>query len=381
MVAPTPYFADRGCHVRIYEEARALRARGHDVRIVTYHIGRDMARIPTYRIASVPWYRKLSAGPSWHKLYLDLLLLFRARAVAREFKPHLIHAHLHEGAFLGFFLKKLLRIPLLFDCQGSLTTEITDHSFVGRGSFAAMLFSHVERWINAGADSIMASSGPLARDLVANWNVPARKVVSVMDGVDVEVFSPHDRNEARRRLGIESSMPVIVFLGILNRYQGTDILLEAAAVLKEKGTKARFLVMGFPEAEYREKAAMLGLEDMVTFTGRIDYADAPRLLAAGDIAVSPKISRTEANGKLFNYLACSLPSVVFDTEINREILGETGTYAVFGDATDLAEKIDLLLKDPERRSELARVSRLKAEREHSWDARAAEIEQLYGDLI
>ena len=64
MVAPTPYFADRGCHVRIYEEARALRSLGHDVRIATYHIGRDMPGIPVVRIPRIPWYNRLEAGPS-----------------------------------------------------------------------------------------------------------------------------------------------------------------------------------------------------------------------------------------------------------------------------------------------------------------------------
>ena len=54
MLAPTPYFADRGCHVRIYEEARALIGLGHEVRIVTYHLGRDMAGIPTVPHPSHP---------------------------------------------------------------------------------------------------------------------------------------------------------------------------------------------------------------------------------------------------------------------------------------------------------------------------------------
>jgi hypothetical protein len=124
MIAPTPYFADRGCHVRIYEEARALTVLGHEVKLVTYHIGRDMPGISTCRIPSVPWYKKLAAGPSWHKPYLDLLLFFRAFGEAKKFRPHILHAHLHEGAFIGVFLKKFLKIPLLFDCQGSLTTEI-----------------------------------------------------------------------------------------------------------------------------------------------------------------------------------------------------------------------------------------------------------------
>jgi hypothetical protein len=114
MIAPTPYFADRGCHVRIYEEARALTRLGHDVRIVTYHLGRDMPGIPTYRTPKVPWYNKLSAGPSWHKPYLDILLYLKTRAVSKTFRPHILHAHLHEGAFLCVFLKKVLKIPQIY---------------------------------------------------------------------------------------------------------------------------------------------------------------------------------------------------------------------------------------------------------------------------
>ena len=71
MIAPTPYFADRGCHVRIYEEARALTKLGHEVCIVTYHLGRDMPGVRVVRTPAVPWYGKLEAGPSWHKPYLD----------------------------------------------------------------------------------------------------------------------------------------------------------------------------------------------------------------------------------------------------------------------------------------------------------------------
>src|ERR1039457_3511441 len=145
MLAPTPYFADRGCHVRIYEEARALRSQGHDVRIVTYHLGRDMPDIPTIRIPRIPWYSRLEAGPSWHKLYLDMLLFFKAAFLLPTFRPNLIHAHLHEGAFIGFFLKKLAGVPLVLDYQGSLTGECIDHGFFGATSRLAGVFRRIER--------------------------------------------------------------------------------------------------------------------------------------------------------------------------------------------------------------------------------------------
>ena len=381
MLAPTPYFSDRGCHVRIYEEARALVSQGHDVRIVTYHLGRDMAGIPTDRIARIPWYKKLTAGPSWHKPYLDILLFFRALKTARAFRPHLIHAHLHEGAFIGLFLKILLRIPLLFDCQGSLTAEIIDHGFIRKGSLLHRLFSALERFINDRADFIVTSSGAAAADLRDNWGVPPQKVLGLMDGVNTDEFRPVPRDEARQALNIPLERPLAVYLGLLNSYQGTGLLLEAVRLLKARGCPLHFLVMGFPEESYRRKAVEIGVADRVTFTGRIDYGEASRWLCAGDLAVSPKVSLSEANGKLFNYLACGLPAVVFDTPINREILGDAGVYARYGDAADLAGKLDALSRDQELLAALATASRRKAVEDHSWQVRGELLVEIYGKLI
>jgi glycosyltransferase involved in cell wall biosynthesis len=379
VLAPTPFFADRGCHVRILEEARAVIPCGVELRLVTYHIGRDVPGFPIDRIASVPWYGKLEAGPSWHKPYLDLLLLFKAWRVARRFKPDLIHAHIHEGAFIGALLKKLIRVPLLFDCQGSLSAEITDHGFVRPGSFLQKSFAALERWINLSSDFIIASSGPTVELLVRD-GVPRGRVRALMDGVDTGIFAPLPKDAIRARLGLPGDRPIVCYLGLLNSYQGVDLLLEAAALLKGQGAKLHFLVMGFPEGGYREKAEALGISEMVTFTGRVPYHEAPLYLSAGDLAVSPKISLTEANGKLFNYIACGLPTVVFETPVNREILGDAALYAKFGDAAELAGAIGRLAGDRELREELGRRGRARAENEHSWKARGKELAGIYRRL-
>lgn len=374
MLAPTPYFSDRGCHVRIYEEARALMRRGHEVRIVTYHLGRDMPGIRTRRIPSIPWYRKLAAGPSWHKPYLDLLLFCTAASEIRRFRPDLLYAHLHEGAFLGIFLKMLFRIPLLFDCQGSLTTEIIDHDFVRKGSLSYRLFQRIEAFVNARTDLILTSSGPAARDLRERWGIPTEKVRPLMDGVDTEEFRPFEDEKVRGELNLPAGVPVAVFLGVLNRYQGIDILLEVVKIIRDRGVPLHFLIMGFPHQQYQQRAVTEGLSDRITFTGRIDYRDAARLLSAGDVALSPKVSLSEANGKLFNYMACGIPVLAFDTPINREILGDTGVYARFADAADFAARLEDLVKQAGLRRELAEKVREKAVEEHSWEARGRELE-------
>ncbi len=381
MLAPTPYFADRGCHVRIYEEARVLLAMGHQVRIVTYHLGRDMPFVPTDRIVHIPWYHKLSAGPSWHKPYLDILLFFKALKVARSFRPDLVHAHLHEGAFIGIILNKILNVPLLFDCQGSLTGEIIDHGFTSENSWQTSLFRMLERFINKRVDAIITSSTHGAKELTDKWGVPAAKVTPIIDGVDTDAFCLCDRERARASLGLPADRPVVAFLGLLNRYQGVDLLLDVIAILKHRSVPVHFLLMGFPEEHYKQMALERGLDRMITFTGRIDYGAAGSNLAAGDLAVSPKISLTEANGKLLNYMACGLPCLVFDTPVNREILGESGVYARYGDPADFADRIEALLADPEKLKNLGTLVRARAEVEHSWNARGEQLIRIYQNLL
>lgn len=387
MLAPTPYFSDRGCHVRIYEEARALLALGHQVRIVAYHLGRDLPPVPVDRTLAVPWYRKQGAGPSWHKPYLDLLLLLTALRVARDFRPHLIHAHLHEGVLAGWLPAKLLRLPLLFDYQGSLTGESLNHGFFRPGSLLHRCFSALERLITRLPDSTITSSTPGLHELRHQWGVAADRVSPLPDGVDTDVFRPFPREEARNRLadllGLPAlpAEPLIIYLGLLNSYQGIDLLLEAALLLERRSVPFHLVLMGFPDEAYRRRVAELGLDSRVRFTGRIDYNDAPLLLSAGDLAVSPKLSVTEANGKLLNYMACGLATVCFDTPVNRELLAEDGYYAADVSAAALADRLITALADPTTLAETGQQLRQRAVEKHGWDQRGRQLVACYQKLL
>jgi len=381
MIAPTPYFSDRGCHVRIFEEARALIARGHQVRIITYHLGRDLEPVPVDRTVEIPWYRKREAGPSWHKLYLDLLLLCKALSVARSFRPDLIHAHLHEGVLIGWVVARLRGIPLLFDYQGSLSGESLSHGFYQSGSLVHRLFRAVENKINGLADLILTSSSPGLRDLIRLWHQPPERVAAFPDGVDTSVFRRFPRHEARQKLGLDDQVPVVVYLGLLNRYQGVDLLLDAAKLLIQQGRNFHLVIMGYPDKSYRQKAEDLHIASFVTFTGQVAYADAPFLLAAGDLAVSPKVSDTEANGKLLNYMACGLPVVAFDTPVNWELLGDGGMYAAFGDVDDLARCMAAALADRDQLHQQGKQMRQRAVELHGWDSRVQLLESHYYRLL
>ena len=140
--------------------------------------------------------------------------------------------------------------------------------------------------------------------------------------------------------------------------------------------------MGYPGLErYRRQAYDLQMLDHVTFTGRVPYPEAPLHLALADVAVSPKRSASEANGKLLNYMAMGLPTVAYETPVARELLGDDGVYAPAGDIAALAEAIITLLDDRPRRVALGARLRARAERDFSWERFGLRLAALYDTTL
>lgn len=381
VIAPTPFFGDRGCHVRIYEEVHALIARGIEAHVVTYPTGRDLEGLRITRAR--PWFgiEAGTLGPTWGRPLLDLAVLDACRRVVREFKPHLVHGHLHEGIAIGAVVRALCRVPLIADLQGSLTEELTDHGVIARRGMLRGLTLRAERWLVRRPDRLVTSSSYGAA-LLARLGVDEKHVTPLPDGVDVGVFRPGSPDaELVGRLGLGGKR-VIVFLGVLTEYQGVDLLLDAVPAVIRQRPDAHFLVMGYPnDVHYRRVAAGRGIEQAVTFTGRVPYEQAPRWLNLGEMAVSPKCSLTEANGKLLNYMACGCPVVASDTPVNREVLGEAGVYATVGDANSLAARLVEMLADPDGARARGAALRMRAEGMFAWPVIIERLEALYRAVL
>jgi glycosyltransferase involved in cell wall biosynthesis len=172
--------------------------------------------------------------------------------------------------------------------------------------------------------------------------VDKKKIIHVPDGID-GVFTVETNKviEIKKRLKIKEDKKIIVYLGTLNRLEGTDILLEVARRILLCRKDLIFMIMGYPNVEfYKNKAKQLGIQENVIFTGKINYDEALNYLSLGTLAISPKISETEGNGKLLLYMLAGLPAVVFDTWANRETLGPYGIYCQFGSVDDMVEKLN-----------------------------------------
>lgn len=379
MIAPNPFFVDRGFSVQVYEQARELMRLGHRVTICTYHCGRDLAGLDIRRTPNIPWYTAERIGASLHRLYINLFLFALSVQVCRKFKPDVIHGHMHEGALIGEMVRWVTGVPVLFDLQGGLVGELREKRFLKGDGLLVKAFRWLERRIDHGADVIVTKAAAMAEDLRVNFGVPPEKVYLTMDGVNSEDFRPGKATpHLRRELGVPSGKKTVVYLGLMTDYQGVDCLLEAIPRVVQEYPAAHFLIMGYPVGKYEQMAHALGVSAHVTFTGRIEYARAAEYICLGDVAASPKLSETEANGKLYNYLACGLPTVAFDSWVNREILGDCGVYASpVGGSVALARALVKVLSDDELAYRLGQAGRKRAVESYSWANVARRLVQFY----
>jgi len=382
MIAPTPFFADRGCHVKIFEEIKAFSKRGIKVVLTTYHIGRNIDGIDIRRIFRIPWYNKMEAGPSIHKYYLDIILAFKTLFIAIQFKPDILHAHLHEGVFVGKFVKFFIKKPLIADYQGSMTGEMLDHGFINKNKISFKFNLWLENTINKFPDKIILSSARAADYLLDTFNIDPEKVISFIEGTDTDRFHPdYDTGKLTDKYDLPKNKKIFVYLGVLTKYQGIDILIESIPGIVKKYPAVHFLIIGYPDIKYYQKMARtLKISQHITFTGKVRHEDTPKYICLGDIAVSLKLSKTEANGKLFGYMAAGLPSIVFDTLTNREILGDTGIYAKYNNKESFIEKALYLLNNDEEVKRIGAATRARVLKNFTWDKTSVKYLQIYKEL-
>jgi glycosyltransferase involved in cell wall biosynthesis len=370
-IVPTPFFADRGCHMRILGEMKALEKNSYQNIIVTYHNGRDLEGLDIRRIINIPWYKKLEAGPSIHKFYIDFLLFFKAAAVYIKEKPDIIYGHLHEGAFVGGLVKYLLtfgQAPLVFDVQGSLTDELDTFDWLKGKKVVRWFFHNFEKFICSMPDFFICSSvsnGDIIKD---RFKKDPDRVKVVIDGVHTDFFDKSPIKGFKKNLGIPEEAPLIIFTGALLAAKGIWNLVDAIPMILKKRSDIHFLIVGYPVEETKKKIEKLGLQDNVHFTGMVDYFKLPDYLVISDIAVEPKMEKAgEASGKVINYMGASLPVVCFDGKNNRRFLEDSGIYAADNKIENLAEKMIWAVENPGEAKKLGTKNKQRVEEVFSWN--------------
>ncbi len=381
-IAPTPFFADRGCHIRIEGVANCLADLGFDSLVCTYHHGRDIDGVRTSRISSIKNYTKTEAGPSKYKLWADWKLLWLVIKEIRKHNPSVIHAHLHEGLMIALVAKLILfwrRIPLVADMQGSLVGELETHGSFKKFPWLKWLIKLIERILMRFAKTIVCSSAHSLEKIKSEFSLSDTKISLVQDGAS----TPNPLDSSKRAALLEQwSLPkdksIVVYSGALLASKGLD-QLQSVLVQAKSIDDVHFLIIGYPIESLASFVDQHGLGDRCTLTGQVPFEELPDLLQLAELAIDPKLSDAgEGSGKMLNYLACGLAVLAFDTQNNRDFLPNEAPLAA--DSTQMFEQLAALLDEPETIDRLGNQNFEHFQAHYSWQYTAKQLDKVYSAL-
>jgi len=345
VVAPQPFYQDRGTPIALRNVLEAASQRGNEVDLVTFPVGEpiDLPGLRIFRAGAWLPIRNVPIGFSIRKVILDFSLLPVFLKRIRREKYEFIYA-LEEAAFLVLLLRRWHKLPVIYDMQSSLPEQLRGHPVFGWSGIQRML-NFFERWMVRKADRIVCSAG--LRKYVLSIE-PSADVREWIFPSERRPFPTGEPDRLRKELGIDPGSGVVLYAGNFEPYQGVERLLAAAldVVVELPGTV--FVLVGdqTPSRLSRSKSATLLRErGALRLVPRQPKSKVNRFLAIADVLVSPRDDTGNVGIKIFEYMAAGKPIVATDTRAHRAVLDETRAILVDLSPEAMGSAIVRLLRD------------------------------------
>ncbi|MEZ2721692.1 glycosyltransferase [Paenalcaligenes hominis] len=240
------------------------------------------------------------------------------------------------------------------------------------------------------ADAVITITEAL-KDLMISRGVDASKITVAPNCVHTDLFSPLEKDQKlANELGISDKDTVIGYIGSIVNYEGLDDLMEALALLIQDGiTNFKFLLVGDGAVldELKQQVINLDLQSHVIITGRIPHEMVQRYYSLVDITPFPRkpylVCETVSPLKPFEAMASQKAVIVSSCAALTEIIQNEVTGLVFtkGSIISLKESILELIKNKDKRNEIAKYGRLWVKSNRDWKHSSKLVYNIYKNLF
>jgi len=376
LIAPQPFYEDRGTPIAIHHVAHALVQRGWLVDILTYAVGRDVVSPEIRIIRFGTWFRfkTVPIGLSLKKVLLDTAMPWAIWKQLGRNKYDCLHA-VEEAVYPALIFGRMADIPVIYDMQSSIAEQLSLHPLL-RFLRPGRLLRWIERHACTRAATVVCSAG-LARKYSQNLGASvAREWTFPGSG---EQVASEDRLTHRLELGIPESRQIVMYAGNFERYQGISTLLAAVPLVLAACPETVFVLIGAGPGDMRRfssQYARLIEQEKLILMPRQSRERVRQLLSIADVAVSPRASGSNFPLKVFDYLAAGLPVVASDIPAHR---GPADSALILVPPTPLgiADGILSLLQNPQL-AEMCRRDALEMGAKHlAWPVFCDQVVTVY----
>lgn len=373
LVAPQPFFAERGTPIAVRMLAEALVSEGHEVELLTLPIGREIVvpGLTIHRCARIPGVDTVPIGISVAKLLYDIAL---SASLARRmfFADYdVVHA-VEEAIFPAIVLNMLARRKLVYDMDSLLSEQLLQKWTWLRP--AAPILTGLERRAIGRVDAVFAVCEDLAVR-ARQWVASTR--VFVVPDVALEAAGERPPADDIRALSGFSG-PLIVYVGNLERYQGIDLVLRAMPRIGIED--AAMVVIGGDAASVQEHQALaesLGIGARVLFLGPRPLACLPDYLAQATVLVSPRTRGDNTPMKIYSYMRSGRPIVATRIRSHTQVLDDDCAILTAANPDALAKGLSDAIRNREQAEAIGLVARNRAISRHSTAAFRSQVSAAY----
>ncbi len=394
---PPNVYGGAGVHVE-YLARELARADGaaHHVDVLSF--GEQRETRGNLRVRGIAAPATIPAQDPRHTRLLEAFARDLAMAGAVE-TPDIVHCHTWYTHLAGCIARPLAGARLV----------LTTHSLephrpwkVEQLGTAYDATTWVERTAYGNADGVIAVSAAMKADVQALYGVPPERVRVIHNGIDPDEYAPRDAPATLRRLGVDPSVPTVLFVGRITRQKGILHLVRAIRHLPA-GTQV-VLCAGAPDtaaialemARAVDAARRDAAADIVWIAEMLPKEDVIALYSHAAVFVCPSVYEPFGIINL-EAMACETPVVASAVGGIPEIVvhGETGLLvplqaegggsaeprdaAAFSAA--LAAAVNDLLRDGARRQAMGRAARARVLERFSWRRIAELTLSFYRELL
>ena len=313
----------------------------------------------------------------------------RIAAVAKTFRPDIIHAHSPVlDALAALPVVRRLKLPFLYEIRAFWEDAAVGNGTGREGSARYRATRALESWAVARADAVAVICEGLKQDLIARGVAEDRIMVSP-NGVDMGMFGdPPARDDAlAAELGLDGE--VIGFIGSFYDYEGLDDLIAAmpALIARRPGAQLMLVGGGPMEASLRAQAAASPAAARIRFVGRVPHQEVERYYSLVDVLAYPRkrMRLTDLVTPLKPLEAMAQGRLVAASDVggHRELIrdGETGTLFAADDPAAIATALAGLLADRDEWDARRARARAFVERERNWSSNISRYEPVYQRLL
>ncbi|MQF80414.1 glycosyltransferase family 1 protein [SAR202 cluster bacterium AD-493-K16_JPT_193m] len=291
-----------------------------------------------------------------------------------EIRYKLIHSHYWLSGSVGELLASRWQVP-------HVTTFHTMADIKSRAmgvNDESLSRDAIERKIASEVDCIIASTSDEQRLLMSLYHVDPGKIRVIPIGVDLEMFQPGNKKDARSRLGL-GDIDTVLFVGRPDAIKGLEIVLQALTYVSPP-TILKLLVIG-DNLGYEGFIEDLDLSGMVELIGTRDHQLMPLYYQASDVCIVPSYYESFSMVAL-EAMACGVPVIASKVGGLQTVVqdGRTGFLVSNQSSREFAIKVDTLLRDRSLRTLFGYQSRQVAE-DFGWEGMALAVAETYRELV